>query len=80
MTDTPVTVLHREPHGLTFHQTAPLRRAGYVTIEQIADLVEAHYENPDESALAEITGMGTARVAAVCDAIDRWTATGRTSE
>lgn len=76
MSATPITALHAAPYGLTFHKTAPLRRAGHTTAEQVADLVAAHRNNPDASPLAGITGMGPARITAVCDAIDRWSADG----
>lgn len=72
MSDTPITVLHDEKYGITFHKTAPLRRAGYTSVEQLETLVRAHRDNPEGSTLSSLSGMGPARVEAVCRAIDIW--------
>ena len=71
MTD--LKVLHE--HGLSHHQTGPLRAAGHDTAEAVAYLVDAHRAAPaTESALSRVTGMGPRRVALVCDAVDSWRA------
>lgn len=67
---TPISELHL--HGVTFHTTTPLVRAGYTSAEQIAELVDEHLTQPEGSRLSTITGMGTRRVAATCDAVGRW--------
>ncbi|GAA2772917.1 hypothetical protein [Saccharopolyspora taberi] len=69
-TRTPIAELHKL--GLTFHKTTPLRRAGHTTVEDVAELVAEHRATPDGSRLSTVSGMGTARITAVCDAIDRW--------
>ncbi|MFD5245050.1 hypothetical protein ACFWIW_10925 [Amycolatopsis sp. NPDC058340] len=70
MTD--LRVLHE--HGLTHHQTGPLRSAGYDTAEAIAELVEAHRADGEASVLAQLPGMGPRRLALVCAAVDSWRA------
>lgn len=73
MTDTPIAELHR--FGINFHKTAPLKRAGFTTVEQVVELVAEHRANPLGSRLSGVTGMGRARVEAVLAAVDRWSAT-----
>lgn len=72
MTD--LVVLHE--HGLTHHQTLPLRKAGHGTAEAVAQLVDAHRATPalSLSTLAGLSGMGPRRLALVCDAVDSWRA------
>ncbi|GAB3376374.1 hypothetical protein [Amycolatopsis echigonensis] len=72
---TPITVLHE--HGLTFHQTGPLRAAGRETAEAVAKLVDEHRAAPDGSTLSQLSGMGPRRLALVADAVDAWRAGGR---
>lgn len=72
MPETPLAHLHG--FGATFHQTTPLKRSGHTTVEQVADLVAAHRNTPDASPLANVSGMGPARIMAVCEAVDRWAA------
>ncbi|MBB4689804.1 hypothetical protein [Amycolatopsis jiangsuensis] len=68
---TPIAVLHE--HGLTFHQTGPLKKAGYDTAEAVAELVDAHRDYAGgESALSRVPSMGPRRVALVCEAVDAW--------
>ncbi|RSD21975.1 hypothetical protein [Amycolatopsis eburnea] len=62
-------------HGLTHHQTGPLRDAGHDTVERVAYLVDAHRAAPAvQSALSRVTGLGPRRVEMVCDAVDSWRA------
>ncbi|MEV4052999.1 hypothetical protein AB0J55_17585 [Amycolatopsis sp. NPDC049688] len=68
MTD--LSVLHQ--HGLTHHQTGPLRTAGHHTAEAVADLVDAHRATAAASALSQIPGFGGRRIALVVDAVDSW--------
>jgi hypothetical protein len=68
MTD--LKVLHE--HGLSHHQTGPLRAAGHDTAEKVADLVDAHRATAATSALSQLPGFGGRRVALVCDAVDSW--------
>lgn len=70
MTD--LKVLHQ--HGLTHHQTGPLRTASYDTVEAVAELVDAHRATAAASALSKIPSFGGRRVALVCDAVDSWRA------
>ncbi|ANN16210.1 hypothetical protein SD37_11540 [Amycolatopsis orientalis] len=70
MTD--LVVLHE--HGLTHHQTGPLRSAGHDTAEAVADLVDAHRATVARSTLAQLPGMGPRRLALVCTAVDSWRA------
>lgn len=70
MTD--LEVLHQ--HGLSHHQTGPLRAAGHDTAEAVADLVDAHRATTAKSALTQIPGFGGRRVALVVDAVDSWRA------
>jgi hypothetical protein len=69
-----MTDLHA--HGLTHHQTGPLRTAGYGTAEAVADLVDAHRATPGGSlsTLAGLPRMGPRRLALVCAAVDSWRA------
>ncbi|WP_409186690.1 hypothetical protein F9C11_21615 [Amycolatopsis sp. VS8301801F10] len=67
---TPITVLHQ--HGLTFHQTAPLRAAGHDTAEAVAQLVDEHRATVSSSTLSQLSGMGPRRIALVTDAVDAW--------
>ncbi|GAB3372498.1 hypothetical protein [Amycolatopsis echigonensis] len=69
---TPIAELHQ--HGLTFHQTGPLRTAGYGTAQAVASLVDGHRAEPEGSTLSGLPGMGTRRVALVCAAVDAWRA------
>lgn len=69
----PVTDLHA--HGLTFHQTRPLRDAGYTTVAALIELVAEHDQLGDASRLAQVPGMGAARVAKVAAAVSAWQAT-----
>jgi hypothetical protein len=74
MTETPgtsLTTLAGED-GLTHHQTTPLRRHGVTTVEQLAELVDAHRANPDDSALSQMPGLGRTRIERVCAVIDQW--------
>ncbi|MBK1785119.1 hypothetical protein [Prauserella cavernicola] len=71
-TATDVQALHE--YGLTFHQTAPLRRAGITTTEQLAELVDEHRATPTGSQLSDVSGMGAQRIAAVCAAAEAWRA------
>jgi len=66
---TDIKVLHE--HGLTHHQTGPLRSAGYDTAEALTELVDAHRAD-ETSALVQLPGMGPRRLALVCAAVDRW--------
>lgn len=68
--ETPIAALNE--HGVTWHQTTPLKRAGYTTAESVADLVTAHHANPHNSPLAAVTGMGQTRITAVCNAVQSW--------
>ncbi len=68
--DTVLSALHQ--HGLNHHQTAPLRRYGITTVEQLARLVDAHRVPPGSSELAGIPGMGARRIDAACEAVDHW--------
>lgn len=68
----PVTDLHA--HGLTFHQTRPLRDAGYTTVAALVELVGEHGRLGDASRLAQVPGMGAARVAKVAAAVAAWQA------
>lgn len=70
MPETPIAKLH--DFGATFHQTTPLKRAGHTTAEAVADLVAEHQSNPENSPLADVSGMGQARIDAVCSAVERW--------
>lgn len=71
MTD--LKVLHE--HGLSHHQTAPLRIAGHTTAEAVAYLVDAHRAAPAvQSALSRVSGLGARRVEMVCAAVDSWRA------
>lgn len=70
MTD--LTVLHE--HGLSHHQTGPLRSAGHDTVEAVAQLVDEHRAAGDTSVLAQLPGMGPRRLALVCAAVDSWRA------
>lgn len=67
---TDIQVLHE--HGLTHHQTGPLRSAGHDTAEEIAELVDAHRADGETSALVQLPGMGPRRLALVCAAVDSW--------
>ncbi|SFO60375.1 hypothetical protein [Amycolatopsis rubida] len=68
---TPIAALHE--HGLTFHQTGPLRNAGHDTAEAVAQLVDEHRGyGPDGSTLSQVPSMGPRRVALVCAAVDAW--------
>jgi hypothetical protein len=67
---TPIAVLHQ--HGLTFHQTGPLRAAGHATVEAVAELVDAHRATVAASVLSQVSGMGGRRLALVCAAVDSW--------
>lgn len=68
---TELTALHQ--HGLTHHQTTPLRRHGITTVEHLARLARAHRAEPDGSELSDVPGIGPRRVTALCESIDRWT-------
>lgn len=70
MAETPIIELHQ--YGVTRYATGPLKDAGYLTAEKVAELVAAHRKDPSGSQLAAVPGMGSARVAAVCEAVDRW--------
>ncbi|MFB9687676.1 hypothetical protein [Amycolatopsis plumensis] len=60
-------------HGLSHHQTTPLRIAGHTTAEAVAYLVDAHRAAPAiQSALSRVSGLGPRRVQMVCDAVDSW--------
>jgi hypothetical protein len=75
---TELKALHQ--HGLTHHQTGPLKAAGHNTVEAVARLVDAHRGAPAvPSALSRVTGMGPRRLALVCDAVDSWRAGGGVS-
>ncbi|MFD6069300.1 hypothetical protein [Amycolatopsis lurida] len=70
MTD--IKVLHK--HGLSHHQTGPLRSSGYDTVEAVVQLVDAHRATVALSTLARLPGLGPRRVALVCTAVDSWRA------
>lgn len=70
MTETPIAALHE--HGVTWHQTNPLKKAGHTTAEAVAGLVVEYRLDPDGSRLAGITGMGQRRIDLVCAAVDSW--------
>lgn len=68
MTD--LKALHQ--HGLSHHQTGPLRSAGYDTVEAVAEFVDTH-RVLSEGAVVELPpGLGERRLALVCAAIDSW--------
>jgi hypothetical protein len=70
---TELKALHE--HGLSHHQTSPLRIAGHDTAEAVAYLVDAHRVAPaTSSALSRVSGLGPRRVEMVCDAVDSWRA------
>lgn len=72
-TGTPITELAGDGEDqLTHHQITPLRRHGVDTVEHLAELVNAHREQPTGSALSEVPGFRKARIERVCAAIDRW--------
>jgi DNA invertase Pin-like site-specific DNA recombinase len=70
-TATPIQELSGDG-GLTHHQTTPLRQHGITTVEQLAELVDAHRANPDGSELSTVAGFGRKRVELACTAVDRW--------
>lgn len=70
MTD--LSVLHQ--HGLTHHQTGPLKAAGHDTAEAVAELVDAHRATTAPSALMRLPAMGPLRLQLVCAAVDSWRA------
>lgn len=71
ITGTPIQELSGDG-GLTHHQTTPLRQHGIKTVERLAELVDAHRENPDGSELSTVAGFSRARIEKACAAIDRW--------
>lgn len=59
--------------GLTHHQTKPLLDYdANITVEQLAELVDAHRGNPEGSELSRVPGFGRRRVELACAAIDQW--------
>ncbi|MFI6304321.1 hypothetical protein ACIBCH_20820 [Amycolatopsis thailandensis] len=70
MTD--LKVLHQ--HGLTHHQTGPLRAAGHTTVEAVAEFVDAHRALPEGTVVELPPGLGERRLALVCTAVDSWRA------
>lgn len=71
-THTPIADLMGESGGLTRYQVKPLRDALVETVEELAELVDAHRANPDGSRLSEMPGLAARRVTVVCEAIDAW--------
>ncbi|QXV57419.1 hypothetical protein [Amycolatopsis sp. TNS106] len=63
--------------GLTHHQLVPLRRHGVETVEQLADLVDGHRDNPGGSELSTVENFGVRRIELACQAIDQWRATAK---
>ncbi|MGW7537807.1 hypothetical protein [Amycolatopsis sp. NPDC054798] len=67
---TPIAELHN--HGATWHQTNPLRDH-LTTVEELAELLADHRNNPATSLLAAVPSLGPARIEKLAAAVQSWT-------
>ena len=69
---TPLDTLEGNAYGLNHHALRPLRQAGIIAVEQLADLVDVHLKDPKESQLAAIPGLGKTRIGKLVRAVMFW--------
>ncbi|UKD50876.1 hypothetical protein L3Q65_00860 (plasmid) [Amycolatopsis sp. FU40] len=67
---TPITALHK--HGVTWHQTQPLRQHGITTVEQFADLAAQHDKEPRTSDLSAVPRLAATRIDMLTRALHAW--------